>query len=114
MLIGFTLFCLGLLLVLNSAIVILQGSRVSSVIGQLVLGLALIATGLQICRHRKRNLIDKRQVAEIFAVSQSTIERWLEDGKLPKPKKVFGRRRWDFDEVAARLKVKRHLKKRNF
>jgi predicted DNA-binding transcriptional regulator AlpA len=98
---------------LNFAIVILEGSRSPSIIGLLLLGLALIATGDQIYMRWKRKLINKRQVAEIFAVSQSTIERWLEDGKLPKPKKFLGLRRWDSDEVTARLKFKRFQKRKS-
>jgi predicted DNA-binding transcriptional regulator AlpA len=103
---------LGLLLFLNSAIAILEGSRLISIIGLLLLGLALTAAGDQIYRRRKRKLINKRQVAEIFAVSPSTIERWLEAGKLPRPKKFFGLRRWDSDQVTAKLKFKRRPKKR--
>jgi predicted DNA-binding transcriptional regulator AlpA len=79
----------------------------------LLLGFALIVLGDQIYRRRKRKLINKRQVAEIFAVSPSTIERWLEAGKLPRPKKFFGLRRWDSDEVTATLKFTRHPLKRN-
>jgi predicted DNA-binding transcriptional regulator AlpA len=90
----------------------LEGTRDPSIIGLLLFGLAPIAIGYQILRHRKRKLINNRQVAEIFAVSQSTIDRWLEDGKVPKPKRFLGMRRWNSDEVTARLKFKRSGLKR--
>jgi excisionase family DNA binding protein len=54
-------------------------------------------------------LINKREVARLFGVSKSTIDRWLLAGKLPKPTKRFGSRRWDYDELAALLKSKRKL-----
>jgi excisionase family DNA binding protein len=50
--------------------------------------------------------INKRQVAQLFGVSKSTIERWLKDGKLPKPKRRFGWARWHYEELAALLKSK--------
>jgi excisionase family DNA binding protein len=50
--------------------------------------------------------INKRQVAQLFGVSKSTIERWLQDGKLPKPKRRFGWARWHYEELAALLKNK--------
>jgi excisionase family DNA binding protein len=50
--------------------------------------------------------INKRQVAQLFGVSKSTIERWLQDGKLPKPKRRFGWARWHYEELAALLKSK--------
>jgi predicted DNA-binding transcriptional regulator AlpA len=105
-LIGFTIFCLGLLLSVVSAIAIAQGVGVPSVIGLLLLGLALIVIGDQIYRRRKRKLINKRQAAQLFGVTEGTIERWLKDGKLPTPKKFFWSRRWDSDELMARRKFK--------
>jgi excisionase family DNA binding protein len=52
--------------------------------------------------------IKKREVAQLFGVSKSTIDRWLLAGKLPKPRKRFGSRRWDYDKLAALLKSKRN------
>jgi predicted DNA-binding transcriptional regulator AlpA len=106
-LIGFTILCLGLLLFLISSVALAQGPAVPSIIGVLLLGLALIVIGDQIYRRRKRKLINKRQIAQLFGVTQDTIERWLKDGKLPKPKKLFWSRRWDSDELVARRKFKR-------
>jgi predicted DNA-binding transcriptional regulator AlpA len=54
-------------------------------------------------------LINKREVARLFGVSKSTIDRWLLAGKLPKPIKRFGSQRWDYDKLAALLKSKRKL-----
>jgi excisionase family DNA binding protein len=50
--------------------------------------------------------INKRQVAQLFGVSKDTIERWLRDGKLPKPTRRFGWARWHYEELAALLKNK--------
>jgi excisionase family DNA binding protein len=50
--------------------------------------------------------INKSQVAQLFGVSKGTIERWLRDGKLPRPKRRFGWARWDYEELAALLKNK--------
>jgi predicted DNA-binding transcriptional regulator AlpA len=54
-----------------------------------------------------RKLINKKEVQRLFGVSKSTIDRWLRDGKLPKPQRRFGFARWDYEELIARLKVKR-------
>jgi excisionase family DNA binding protein len=51
-------------------------------------------------------LLNKRQVAQLFGVSKSTIERWLQDGKLPKPKRRFGWARWRYEELEPLLKSK--------
>jgi excisionase family DNA binding protein len=48
--------------------------------------------------------ISKRQVAELFGVSKSTIERWLRDGKLPQSKRRFVRARWNYEELLPLLK----------
>ncbi len=46
-------------------------------------------------------LLNKRQVAQLFGVSKSTIERWLQDGKLPRPKRRFGWARWHYEDLEA-------------
>lgn len=55
----------------------------------------------------KRKLINKKQVQQLFGVSKSTVDRWLRDGKLPKPKRRFGFARWDYEQLAALLKFRR-------
>lgn len=102
--IGFIIFFLGFLLVVISAIATAQGAAAPGVIGLLLFGLTLIATGIQICRRRKRKLINKRQVGELFGVTPNIIERWLQDGKISKPKRFFWSRRWDSDDLMARRK----------
>jgi predicted site-specific integrase-resolvase len=54
-----------------------------------------------------RQLINKKQVQQLFGVSKTTVDRWVRDGKLPKPKRRFGFARWDYEELAALLKIKR-------
>jgi predicted DNA-binding transcriptional regulator AlpA len=51
-------------------------------------------------------LLNKRQVAQLFGVSKSTIERWLQDAKLPKPRRRFGWARWYYAELEPLLKSK--------
>jgi excisionase family DNA binding protein len=104
--IGFIIFCFGLLLLLGSAISVREGLRDPAVFGALLLGLVLIVCGNRIYTARVKKLISKRQVAELFGVSQNTIERWMEDGKLPKPKTRLGSPKWDYDDLAGRLKFK--------
>lgn len=52
-------------------------------------------------------LINIRQVAELFGVSKRTVEGWVKDGKLPKPVRRFGFRRWDADKLESLLKNRR-------
>jgi len=54
-------------------------------------------------------LLNKRQVAQLFGVSKSTLERWLQDGKLPKPKRRFGWARWHYEELEPLLKSKTRI-----
>jgi predicted DNA-binding transcriptional regulator AlpA len=54
-----------------------------------------------------RKLINKKDVQRLFGVSKSTVDRWLRDGKLPKPRRRFGFARWDYEQLLALLKVKR-------
>ena len=106
MAIGLIVFCFGLLLFLGSAISVRQGSRDPAVLGALLLGLVLILYGNRIYKRRMRKLINKRQVAQLFGVSESTIELWMEDGKLPKPKTRLGPPKWDYGDLAGRRKFK--------
>jgi predicted DNA-binding transcriptional regulator AlpA len=83
----------------------MQGIRDLSIWLSLGLALFLIFTGNHLYRKRKkRKLINKRQVAQLFGVRESTIDRWLLDGKLPKPRRRFGFRRWDYNELLSLLK----------
>jgi predicted DNA-binding transcriptional regulator AlpA len=59
-----------------------------------------------ISRFMPPKLINKREVAQLFGVSKNTIDRWLLAGKLPKPTKRFGSRRWEYDKLVALLKSK--------
>jgi predicted site-specific integrase-resolvase len=56
--------------------------------------------------------INKGQVRQQFGgVSNGTIDRWVDEGKLPKPTFKFWRRRWNYEELLNVLKVKRAEKK---
>jgi predicted site-specific integrase-resolvase len=56
--------------------------------------------------------INKDQVRQLFGgVSKGTIDRWVNDGKLPKPTTKFLRQRWNYEELMNFLKVKRSEKK---
>ncbi|HEU4341239.1 MAG TPA: MerR family DNA-binding transcriptional regulator [Candidatus Binatia bacterium] len=104
--VGLIIFCFGLLFLLLSASSFMQGVQDPSVWVVFSLGLVSVFAGDQIYRCTKRRFINKRQVAELFGVSQRTVDRWLEDGKLPKPKRTFVSAKWNYDELAARLKFK--------
>ncbi|MGH7784320.1 MAG: MerR family DNA-binding transcriptional regulator [Candidatus Binatia bacterium] len=49
-------------------------------------------------------LINIHEVGRLFGVSKSTIERWIQAGKLPKPQRSFGRRRWDYEKLQSMRK----------
>lgn len=55
--------------------------------------------------------INKDQVRVLFGgVSKGTIDRWVSDGKLPKPTSKFLRQRWNYEELVSLLKIKRSEK----
>jgi hypothetical protein len=53
-----------------------------------------------------KRLITKQQLARLFSVSMHTIDCWLQDGKLPEPKRTFPRQKWDYEELIARTRLK--------
>ena len=56
--------------------------------------------------------INKDQVRQLFGgVSKETINRWVNDGKLPKPTMKFLRQCWNYEELMNLLKVKSSEKK---
>jgi predicted DNA-binding transcriptional regulator AlpA len=60
-----------------------------------------------------KKLIGKREVAELFGVSKHTVERWLQDGKLPEPERTVLWTRWDYDELVSRTRLKFSVKGRD-
>jgi predicted site-specific integrase-resolvase len=48
----------------------------------------------------------KNDVAQFFGVSKGTIDGWLRDGKLPKAKRRFGIKRWEYEKIATLRKSK--------
>ncbi|HET9884009.1 MAG TPA: helix-turn-helix domain-containing protein, partial [Candidatus Binatia bacterium] len=46
-----------------------------------------------------RKLLNVDQVAQLFGVSKRTIEGWIRDGKLPKPTRRFGIRKWNSEQL---------------
>jgi excisionase family DNA binding protein len=46
-----------------------------------------------------RKLLNIDQVAQLFGVSKRTIEGWIRDGKLPKPMRRFGIRKWNSEQL---------------
>lgn len=104
-LIGLVVFGLGLLLLWLSVVSFAQGIGDFSIWLSFSLALFLICAGnYTYKRFRKRRFINKAQVAQLFGVKENIIDRWLLDGKLPKPRRRFGFRRWDYDEVLVLLK----------
>src|SRR5262245_20739645 len=58
---------------------------------------------------RDNKLINKRQVAQLFGVSMHTIDCWLHDGKLPKPKRTFPRQKWNYKELVVRTRLSQKI-----
>jgi excisionase family DNA binding protein len=56
-----------------------------------------------------KKFISKEQVRQLFGVTKSTIDRWIQAGKLPSPRRRFGFRMWDHEQVVALLKFKRKI-----
>jgi predicted DNA-binding transcriptional regulator AlpA len=52
-------------------------------------------------------LITKKQLRQLFGVSTSTIDRWVNAGKLPEPRRILGSPRWNYEEVVGLLKTER-------
>ena len=51
--------------------------------------------------------ITKKKVRQLFGgISKSTVARWVEAGKLPKPIRRFGLHRWKYEELINLLRVK--------
>jgi len=104
-LMGLVVFGLGLLLLWLSVVSFAQGTQDLSIWLSFGLALFLIFAGnYTYTKFRKRRFINKAQVAQLFGVKKSIIDRWLLDGKLPKPRRRFGFRRWDYDELLVLLK----------
>ena len=57
-------------------------------------------------RAKTSKFMTKREVAQFFGVSKRTIDRWLQDGKLPSARKRFGLKRWEYERIAALRKRK--------
>jgi predicted site-specific integrase-resolvase len=55
----------------------------------------------------RKKFISKEQVRQLFGVTESTIDRWIQAGKLPTARRKFGFRRWDYDQMTALLKFNR-------
>ena len=90
-LMGLVVFGLGLLLLWLSVVSFAQGMRDFSIWLSFGLALFLIFAGnYTYKKFRKRRFINKAQVAQLFGVKKDIIDRWLLDGKLPKPEKKVG------------------------
>jgi len=48
--------------------------------------------------------LDIGEVAAVFAISTRTVERWIDDGKIPPPLKLGRRRLWHPDVISAALR----------
>jgi predicted DNA-binding transcriptional regulator AlpA len=66
--------------------------------------IATLAVGrtAKISFHSPRSkLVNKGEVARFFGVSKRTVDAWVADRKLPKPRRRFGLRRWELDKIRA-------------
>ncbi len=57
----------------------------------------------KIVRPYAPDYVDVKTLAYRLCVSESTVEKWEHEGKLPPPHDVFGFRRWKWEEVEARI-----------
>jgi len=102
---GRILLGLGLPLLAISVVSLAQGMQDFSIWLSFGLALFFIFAGNYLCKKfSKRRFINKSQVAQLFGVKKNIIDRWLLDGKLPKPRRRFGFRRWDYNELLVLLK----------
>ena len=70
----------------------------------LVFAIATLAVGrtAKISFHSPRSkFVNKGEVARLFGVSKRTVDAWVADGKLPKPRRRFGLRRWEYEKIRA-------------
>lgn len=51
-------------------------------------------------------LVNKREVAILFGVSKQTIDRWVNDGKLPQPRRSAFSAGWHYEELVPLVKFK--------
>ena len=102
---GLVVLGLGLLLLGLSVVSFAQGIGDFSIWLSFSLALILIFAGnYTYKKFQKRRFVNKSQVAQLFGVKKNIIDRWLLDGKLPKPRRRFGFRRWDYNELLVLLK----------
>jgi predicted site-specific integrase-resolvase len=50
--------------------------------------------------------MNKSEVARLFAVSKETIDRWVNDGKLPEPRRSLFSTRWQYEQLAGLVKFR--------
>ncbi len=46
-------------------------------------------------------LISRSDVARFFGVSKKIVDRWVKQGKLPKPRRRLGFARWEYRRIVA-------------
>jgi excisionase family DNA binding protein len=106
--IGLIVLFFGLASLLLSTISLGYGVRDLTALAGTIVGLLSLVAGYHLYRRWSRKFITKREVAKLFGVSEHTVEYWLRDGKLPKPKRKLGFRRWNYYEVTALRKFKKN------
>jgi predicted DNA-binding transcriptional regulator AlpA len=103
---GLLVIFFGLASVVLSVLLLAQDFHALTAWVGVVVGLVAMLVGTQTYRRWRRRFVSKREVARIFGVSERTVEHWLRDGKLPKPKRKLGLRRWNYEELIALRKFK--------
>ena len=51
-------------------------------------------------------LMNKSEVAIMFGVSKQTIDRWVNDGKLPEPRRSLFSTQWQYEQLAGLVKFR--------
>ncbi len=105
--IGLIVVLFGLVTLQLSVISLAQGFGVLTALAGIVVGLLAIVAGNRVYKRWRRRFISKREVARLFGVSDRTVDYWLREGKLPKPKRKLRLRRWNYEELVALRKFKK-------
>ena len=54
------------------------------------------------------NYLNKKDLMSLLRISSTTVERWLKEGRLPKPIQISRVRLWEKDEILRTVEAFRH------
>lgn len=68
----------------------------------------------KVARPYAPDYVDAATLAYRLSVSESTVEKWEREGKLPARRDVFGILRWDWLEVASLINSRNSVERSKF